>query len=70
MTNAEIASQKCRVGLLTHRYGIIGGLHFVKPTLRPNGIVIMTNAEIARVFNEIADLLEMKGENQLRDLGG
>ena len=26
----------------------------------------MTNAEIARVFNEIADLLEMKGENQFK----
>ena len=26
----------------------------------------MTNAEIARVFDEIADLLEMKGENQFK----
>ena len=26
----------------------------------------MTNAEIAQVFNEIADLLEMKGENQFK----
>jgi DNA polymerase (family 10) len=27
---------------------------------------IMTNAEIAKVFDEIADLLEMKGENQFK----
>ena len=26
----------------------------------------MTNAEIARIFDEIADLLEMKGENQFK----
>ena len=26
----------------------------------------MTNASIARVFDEIADLLEMKGENQFK----
>jgi len=26
----------------------------------------MTNAEVAKIFNEIADLLEMKGENQFK----